>query len=201
MSRLGKIRAAFSRELERVQRGQGLRRGSRLTAVLHAIEQCGFPNSARGQTPRSYNPYDVRNVFEAARRAISTLQREMRVALLERHGQPLKTTTPLTIVSPNGRGPMKTAHSWTRQLAQRLEPQFLAWEADPDHRPAARRSNRERQAWREKVAACCLYRDDDPAVWDHVRDIDEAARCYAGERFGIKPEIVKRQIQRANRGF
>ena len=124
----------------------------------------------------------------------------MRVALLEHHGQ-LQKTTPLTIVSPNGRRPMKTVYSWVRQLAQRLEPIFLVWEADPDYRPAARRSRRERQAWREKVAACCLYRDDDPSVWDHVRDIDEAARCYAGERFGIKPETVKRQIQRANRGF
>ena len=188
MKRLRKARDAYAQALERAQRVQGLRRGSRLAAVLHSVEHCSFPTSVRGHPRRSYNAHHLRDVVDAVTATVNDLQREMRVAMVERHGK-IHEATPL--VTP--------AH-WARELARRLAPQYEAWEADPDYRPARRPPDRH-QAWREEVAERCLYHEIPARVWDHVRSVDESASSFAGQRFRIGPAIVKKRVPRKSRGF
>ena len=187
MNRLRKMHAAFIQELERVQRGQALRRGSRLMEVLHAIDRCILPDSLRGHPRRGYNAHYARDIFDAVRKAVMDLHREMRVVILERHHK-LKPETPL--VTP--------AH-WPQELARRLAPQFDDWERDPEYRPA-RRSQIQSRMWRDDVAERCLYRESPGRVWDDVVSADAAAGSFLEERFRIGSARVRRLLQATNRG-
>jgi hypothetical protein len=184
MQKLRRAREVFTR---RLARAQGLHRGSRLASVLHSIEHCRFPKSARGHPRRSYNRHAVQDVFDAVRAAVADVLPRMRVAIFEQRGKISKATL---LVTP--------AH-WARELAQRLAPQFDAWERDPDYRPA--RPPRGRKAWREEVAESCLYREIPARLWEDVRDVDAAAGSFVEQRFRIGHATRKRLVSRKSRGF
>src|SRR5262249_7820708 len=154
--------------------------------LLHSLEHCRFPPSARGQNRRWYNVHDVLEVATAVRTAIDGLRREIRVAIAERHGR-IDRATPL----------LRPLH-WVQALAQRLAPEYEAWEADPDHRPAHHSLSR-RRTWRAQVAERSLYREIPGRVWDDVREPDEGGRVFARERFHIGAATIRRLIPRKQR--